>query len=94
MQFNTGKQFDELVSNGLLSDLDEVAAAGKWREVLPPAIVEATTRDGKFYAVPVNIHGENWLWYNKKVFDEAGHRRAQDLGRGAGGGAEARRRQG
>ncbi len=72
MQFNTGKQFDELVSNGLLNDLDQVAAAGKWGEVLPPALVEAITRDGKIYAAPVNIHGINWLWYNKKVFDEAG----------------------
>lgn len=72
MQFNTGKQFDELVSNGLLSDLEDVAQAGKWRDVLPPAIVEAATRDGKFYAVPVNIHGINWLWYNKKVLDEHG----------------------
>src|SRR5689334_18056784 len=26
MQFNTGKQFDELVSNGLLADLDAVAS--------------------------------------------------------------------
>ncbi len=72
MQFNTGKQFEELVSNGLLHDVEEIAAKGKWREVLPPAIVEAATRDGKFYAVPVNIHGINWLWYNKKVFDEHG----------------------
>jgi glucose/mannose transport system substrate-binding protein len=72
MQFNTGKQFDELVSNGLLNDLDQVAAAGKWGEVLPPALVDAITRDGKIYAAPVNIHGINWLWYNKKVFDEAG----------------------
>lgn len=72
MQFNTGKQFDELVSNGLLSDLENVAKAGKWREVLPPAIVEATTRNGKFYAAPVNIHGIDWLWYNKKVFDQHG----------------------
>jgi glucose/mannose transport system substrate-binding protein len=72
MQFNTGKQFDELVSNGLLADLEDVAQAGKWREVLPPAIVEAATREGKFYAAPVNIHGINWLWYNKKVFDEHG----------------------
>jgi glucose/mannose transport system substrate-binding protein len=72
MQFNTGKQFDELVSNALLNDLDQVAAAGKWGEVLPPALVEAITRDGKIYAAPVNIHGINWLWYNKKVFDEAG----------------------
>ena len=44
----------------------------KWREVLPPAIVEATTRDGTFYAVPVNIHGENWLFYNNKVLADAG----------------------
>ena len=72
MQFNTGKQFDELVSNDLLGDLEEDAVAGKWRDVLPPAIVEAATRDGKFYAVPVNIHGINWLWYNKQVFAGAG----------------------
>ncbi|MGD9507523.1 MAG: ABC transporter substrate-binding protein [Geminicoccaceae bacterium] len=72
MQFNTGKQFDELVSNELLRDIEQVAQEGKWRDVLPAAITEATTRDGKFYAVPVNIHGINWLWYNKKVFADAG----------------------
>jgi glucose/mannose transport system substrate-binding protein len=72
MQFNTGKQFDELVANDLLGDLEDLAQEGKWREVLPPAIVEATTRDGKFYAVPVNIHGINWLWYNKQVLADAG----------------------
>src|SRR6478736_3230805 len=64
MQFNTGKQFDELVANDLLRDMDAIATAGKWREVLPPAVADAATRDGKFYAVPVNIHGQNWLFYN------------------------------
>ncbi len=72
MQFNTGKQFDELVSNNLLADLDSVAVPGKWAEVLPPAILKAVTRDGHFYAVPVNIHGQNWLFYNTKVLAEAG----------------------
>lgn len=72
MQFNTGKQFEEIVANNFLNDLEPVAQYGKWREVLPPALVEAATRDGKFYAVPVNIHGINWLWYNKKVFADAG----------------------
>ncbi|WP_159715236.1 ABC transporter substrate-binding protein [Geminicoccus flavidas] len=72
MQFNTGKQFDELVANGLLADLDAVAAEGKWQDVLPPALTEAITRDGKVYAIPVNIHGINWLWYNKKLFEEHG----------------------
>ncbi len=72
MQFNTGKQFDELAANGLLRDLDDLAATGKWQKVLPPAILKAITRDGKIYAVPVNIHGQNWLWYNTKVFKDAG----------------------
>jgi glucose/mannose transport system substrate-binding protein len=72
MQFNTGKQFDELVANGLLRNLDDLAAAGHWKDVLPEAIVGAITRDGGIYAVPVNIHGQNWFWYNTKVFADAG----------------------
>jgi glucose/mannose transport system substrate-binding protein len=71
-QFNTGKQFDELVSNGLLRDVDAMAQAGKWREIMPKPIVNAVVREGKFYAVPVNIHGQNWLFYNTKVFADAG----------------------
>ena len=72
MQFNTGLQFDEVVSNGFLRDLEEVAEAGNWREVLPEAIIQATNREGKFYAVPVNIHGQSWLWYNPDVLEQAG----------------------
>ena len=56
-----------------------MAADGKWREVLPPAIVQATTATARFYAVPVNIHGLNWLWYNKAGARRCRHRRAQDL---------------
>jgi glucose/mannose transport system substrate-binding protein len=72
MQFNTGLQFDEIVGNGFLRDLEDVAEAGKWREVLPEAIIQATNREGMFYAVPVNIHGQNWLWYSTQVLAEAG----------------------
>ena len=72
MQFNTGKQLDELVNNGYLANLDAEAAAGKWKDILPPAILAASMRDGHFYALPVNIHGQNWLWYNTKAFADAG----------------------
>ncbi len=72
MQFNTGKQLDELVANGFLANLDAAAEAGKWKSVLPKAILEASVRDGHFYALPVNIHGQNWLFYNSKVFADAG----------------------
>jgi len=72
MQFNTGKQLDDLVTNNYLENLDAAAAEGKWADVLPNAIVEASMRDGHFYALPVNIHGQGWLWYNTKVFADAG----------------------
>lgn len=72
MQFNTGKQFDELVSSDLVRDVESKAKAGKWREIMPKPIVEATVRDGKFFAVPINIHGQNWMFYNTKLFKDAG----------------------
>jgi len=48
------------------------AEAGNWKDVLPEVILKAITRDGHIYAVPVNIHGQNWFWYNTKVFEDAG----------------------
>src|SRR5690348_9876112 len=30
MQFNTGKQFDDIIANGLLNDVDAEAKAGNW----------------------------------------------------------------
>lgn len=72
MQFNTGKQFDDLVENNLLADIDAVATEQKWKSIMPDAIIQAVTRNGKIFAVPVNIHGQNWLWYNKAVFEKLG----------------------
>ncbi len=72
MQFNTGKQFDELVENDLLRDIDQLATEQKWKSLIPEAIVNATSRNGKMYAVPVNIHGQNWLWMSKAALAKAG----------------------
>ena len=72
MQLNTGKQFDELVEGDLLADVDAIATEGNWKAVMPAAIVAAATRQGKMYAVPINIHGQNWLWYNKAVLASVG----------------------
>jgi glucose/mannose transport system substrate-binding protein len=71
-QFNTGKQFDDLVSQGLLNTLDQVAEEGKWKSFLPPSFVAAASRDGHIYAVPVNVHGQNWAFYSKEVLDKSG----------------------
>lgn len=71
MQFNTGKQFDDLVENDLLSDVEKYAAENGWKKVLPQAIIDATTRNGKMYAVPINIHGQNWLWISNAALAKA-----------------------
>jgi glucose/mannose transport system substrate-binding protein len=72
MQFNTGKQFDDLVDNDLLLNLDPIAKVQNWTGIMPPAIVAAVTRNGHAYAVPVNIHGQNWLFYSKATLAKAG----------------------
>lgn len=72
MQFNTGKQFDELVSNGLLRNLDGLAEANGWKNVINPVVLQAVTRDGHMYAVPVNIHSNTWLWYSPAALAKAG----------------------
>ncbi len=72
MQFNTGKQFDDLVANDLLASLDTPAAAQDWKAFLPPSFLQAITRDGHVYAEPVNIHGQNWLFYSNAALAKAG----------------------
>jgi glucose/mannose transport system substrate-binding protein len=72
MQFNTGKQFDDLVENDLLRDVDQLATEQHWKSMMPEAIVNAASRNGKMFAVPVDIHGQNWLWISKSALSKAG----------------------
>ena len=72
-QFNHGRQAEELVEAGLMRDLEAVATAENWREVInPPTLLDSCSLDGKIYCVPVNIHSWQWLWLSNKAFEEAG----------------------
>ncbi len=72
MQFNYGKQFAELVNNGYLRDLTAIAKEENWAKIMPPAVIKAITFDGKVYAVPVNVHANNWAWISTDAFKKAG----------------------
>jgi glucose/mannose transport system substrate-binding protein len=72
MQLPTGKQLDDLVAQHLLSNIDDLAAAEDFKKILPDIFVKAITYNGHVYALPVNNHGHNWLWYNKSVLEKAG----------------------
>jgi glucose/mannose transport system substrate-binding protein len=56
----------------LLAPLDTMPEASEWKTAFSPAVLEAVSYNGKMFAVPVNAHRDNTLFYNKKVFDERG----------------------
>jgi len=71
-QFNTSKQFHDVIDGGLLNNVDEVAKKNDWDRLLPAPILNAIKVKGHYYAVPVNIHMPAWFWYSKPAFAKAG----------------------
>lgn len=71
-QFNTSKQFFDVIEQGMLNNVDELARAQNWDRVLPEPIINVIKVDGHYYAVPLNIHMQAWIWYSKAAFAKAG----------------------
>ena len=71
-QFNTSKQFFDLIDQGMLANVDVVAAQNNWDKILPAPILNSIRIKGHFYAVPVDIHMPAWFWYSKPAFAKAG----------------------
>ena len=57
---------------GKLGDITELAKKEGWDKTIPAALQKFTTTDGKWGAVPVNIHSVNWIWINKAVMEKIG----------------------
>ncbi|MES2900337.1 MAG: ABC transporter substrate-binding protein [Pseudomonadota bacterium] len=71
-QFNTTKQFTDLVEQGMLNNVDDVAVREGWDKFLPEPLLNVIRIKGHYYAVPVNIHMQAWIWYSKAAFKKAG----------------------
>ena len=71
-QFNTSKQFHDLIDQGLLSNVDAVAAKENWNAIFPESILTAIRVNGHYYAAPVDIHMQDWFFYSKPAFAKAG----------------------
>jgi glucose/mannose transport system substrate-binding protein len=70
MQWNANEGSKELPAMGVVQDIEEVATADRWRDFLPANVVEQISYKGRIYFAPTNIHAENWLWTNRKIFDQ------------------------
>lgn len=71
-QFNTSKQFLDVIEAGMLNNVDAVARAQNWDQMLPTPIIDVIKVQGHYYAVPLNIHMQTWFWYSKAAFNKAG----------------------
>jgi glucose/mannose transport system substrate-binding protein len=67
-----GPSIQEWAREGVLANMDDVARAEKWNELLPPVVADVMKYKGSYVAVPVNVHRVNWLWANPAVFAKAG----------------------
>ena len=67
-----GFDITDWAKQGVLSDLNEVAAKEGWDKTVPKALQEFSRFNGTWIAAPVNVHSSNWVWANKAVLDKAG----------------------
>jgi glucose/mannose transport system substrate-binding protein len=62
----------DYAEEGLLGNLNAVAKTEGWDSVVPGPVQKFSKFKNNWVAVPVNIHRTNWIWANKKIFDELG----------------------
>lgn len=67
-----GPSIQEWAREGVLANIDDVAKAEHWNDLLPPVVSDIMKYKGSYVAVPVNVHRINWLWTNPAVFAKAG----------------------
>jgi glucose/mannose transport system substrate-binding protein len=67
-----GRPLQKWLDQGALADVDAVARAEHWDAVLPRGVADWVKRDGKYFAVPVNVQRLNTLFVNRAVLRKAG----------------------
>lgn len=67
-----GPLIQEWGALGVLQPIDDVAAAGKWEQVLPKLVADAMKYKGQWVAAPVNIHRLDWMYANPAVLKKVG----------------------
>lgn len=72
IQWHAGVSLVDMYHEGLFRDINDLAQKEQWEKVLPEAIWNNITVDGNVVAIPITLHGSNWIWANKRILDEVG----------------------
>ncbi|THB74476.1 MAG: carbohydrate ABC transporter substrate-binding protein [Desulfobulbaceae bacterium] len=70
VQWHAGVALEELYEEGLIRSLAELAQTERWRSVIPAVLWDKLSYDGTLLAVPLTLHGSNWMWGNRQVLDD------------------------
>ncbi len=65
-----GAELKQYVDGGVLQPLDDLWVELNYADVIPGPLAKAVSVGGHPYVVPLNMHIQNILYYNKKLFDE------------------------
>lgn len=71
-QRHAGLELEDDVRSGKVRDLTALYDRQGWRSVFPKGLLDNLTIDGRLYAVPVNIHRANLLWYTPRTLRALG----------------------
>ena len=69
IQWNAGIESRQFAELGLLNPVRSEQALEKLGSRYHPAVLKEITVDGELYAIPVNVHRENWMWVANNIFD-------------------------
>ena len=67
-----GQNIIDWANEGLLGNVDALAAAQGWDAALPQAVKDFTKVDGHYVSVPTNVHRTDMIWASKAAFDKIG----------------------
>lgn len=70
MQWHAGVSLQQLYREDILSNINELAEQEKWQDILPDGLYKYITVNEDVVAIPITLHGANWIWGNKKILDE------------------------
>ena len=67
-----GQNIIDWANEGLLGDVNNVAEAEGWDDVLPQAVQDFNKINGAYVAAPTNVHRTDMIWASKAAFDKIG----------------------
>jgi glucose/mannose transport system substrate-binding protein len=67
-----GQTVLDWAGEGLLGNVDALAAAQGWDAALPQGVKDFTKIGGHYVSVPTNVHRTDMIWASKAAFDKIG----------------------